>query len=50
MVQLENLHYISQPVALDRVAMVHATIRGAFGGEEMEFNRGSALVAASEIT
>jgi len=35
-------------VGLDRVALVHARIRGAFGGEEMEFNRAPALVAAAE--
>lgn len=36
-------------MALDRVALVHARIRGAFGGEKMEFNRAPALVAAAEI-
>lgn len=36
-------------MALDRVAPVHARIGGAVGGEEMEFNRASALVAAAEI-
>lgn len=36
-------------MALDRVVLVHARIRGAFGGEEMEFNRAPALVAAAEI-
>lgn len=36
-------------MALDRIALAHAGVRGAFSGEEMEFNRAPALVAAAKI-
>lgn len=37
-------------MALDRIALAHAGVRGAFSGEEMEFNRAPALLAAAKIT